>query len=494
MNVTLDEFLLNVRVADALDVLILSAVIYLVWRWLQRRATHAVAAALLGLGALYAVSKAFNLYLTAAVFQAGLTVMLFAVVVIFQDDLRHAAERIFTWRPFAPRLQSPPGEHCVQALVETVSLLGKEKVGALIVLPGRQPLERHIRGGVSVDGLVSVELLHSIFHPGSQGHDGAIIVRNERVELLGVHLPLSDNLTVIGNRGTRHTSALGLSERTDAEVIVVSEERGTIVLAQGDALLDIETPAELKNHLLSFFARRSSGSSAPVSNSARLKKLGAQLVSLIIAVVLWFVFAFRIETVQRSIESVPVEFRNVPEEWVIADTAPNNVELTLVGPERAFASLNPAELKVAVDIQNLSDDQTSAPIREEYLDLPEDIHLREAVPATLRFRLRRMATFTLPVKVNTEGRLPAGITLVGTKPQPTKLNVQGPSQQRERYSGLQTEAINLSEIRESTTVTVPLRFPRGIQPLGEGGTNVRVRIEVRREPGGASPTKNQAEP
>ena len=106
--------------------------------------------------------------------------------------------------------------------------MAKKRIGALIVLQGNDPLERHINGGTSLDGLVSEPLLESLFDPHSIGHDGAVIINGNRIAKFGCHLPLSINTSKYGNIGLRHTAALGLAERSDAICVVVSEEKGTI--------------------------------------------------------------------------------------------------------------------------------------------------------------------------------------------------------------------------------------------------------------------------
>ncbi len=480
MNVTLDEFLLNVRWADGLDILVFAVALYLVWQWLQRRMTHSAALALAGIVLLYVVSKALHMYLTVAAFQAGLTVMLFALVVIFQDDLRQAVERISTWQVFARRTSVPHTESFTHNLIEAVTLLAKERLGALIVLPGRQSLERHTRGGVPVDAVLSLELLHSIFHPESRGHDGAVVVRNERVERLGVHLPLSSNLEMVGARGTRHAAALGLAERTDALVIVVSEERGTIALASEGTLVEVPTAAKLEGRLLAYAARESGNVDRPPTHGERLRKLAALTGSLIIASILWFVFAFRVETIQRTIEQVPVEFRNLPEEWVLEEDGPTTVRLTLVGPERAFDTWDAGDLKVSIDLRNISDDQTQTPVDEDDLNLPADIHLQESDPPLLGFQLYHTTTVLLPVRADTEGSPPHGVKLDAVISRPDALTVRVPTRQCDLYDHLTTTPIKLGDVRESKSVQAQVQFPRGVQPVRPDEAEVEVQIKVSR--------------
>jgi len=107
-------------------------------------------------------------------------------------------------------------------------------------LSGWRPLDRHIHGGVPVDAEISQPLLLSIFHPKSPGHDGAILIENDRITSLGVHLPLTKQVDKVHDCGTRHAAALGLAEGCDAFVVAVSEERGTITIVQDGELTEVE--------------------------------------------------------------------------------------------------------------------------------------------------------------------------------------------------------------------------------------------------------------
>src|SRR5699024_10925097 len=125
---------------------------------------------------------------------------------------------------------------------------------ALIVLKGKEEWDRHITGGVELQGQVSLPLLFSIFDPKTAGHDGALLIENGLITKFGTHLPLSTHLHKISRGATRHAAALGLSERCDALVIVVSEERGVISVARQGQLIELDASSDLKSHLTEFWA------------------------------------------------------------------------------------------------------------------------------------------------------------------------------------------------------------------------------------------------
>ncbi len=381
-NQIVHNFLLNVRLADGVDVLLLTLAISLLWQWLRKRATTSVAVVLIGTLTLYALADFLDLYMTLAVLRAGLTVLIFGLVVVFQDDLRYAFERLSAYRPFTRGSRSEDPSDFVSVLVEALTLLAKQKHGALVILPGKQSIERHMQGGVPIDALPSVDLIHSIFHPGSRGHDGAVIVCGQRLAWLGVHLPLSRDLHAPPNRGTRHSAALGLAERTDCCAIVVSEESGTISLAYGGELSEITGGAqELHVQLTTFLEEQVIPLTA--RQSGRLSRVSIYALSFAMAVLFWLGFAFRVETIQRTVEHVPIEFHDVPAGRVVKESWPSEVTLTLVGPQRAFDTLQPDVLRVAIDTADVPDREKSIAVQKKYLNLPEGIQLQKVEPAAI---------------------------------------------------------------------------------------------------------------
>jgi len=177
---------------DVLDILVVAVAFYAVIRWLrQARAGLAVVGASL-LGLVYLVALELRLTLTARIFQGFFAVFVIILAVILQNDLRRLFERVARWRPRTKQLPEGP-EQIVELLGRAVSELASQRRGALIVVPGRDSVERWAEGGVPLEGRVSHPLLVSLFDPGSPGHDGAAILEGNRVTRFGAHLPLSRN-------------------------------------------------------------------------------------------------------------------------------------------------------------------------------------------------------------------------------------------------------------------------------------------------------------
>ena len=162
-----------------------------------------------------------------------------------------------------------------------------QKIGALIILAGDQPLEGVVDGGFVLDGKISVPLILSVFDSSSPGHDGAILIERERIQRFGLHLPLGERFD--RQLGTRHRAALGLSERSDALILVVSEERGVISAARNGKLSTITNLEELKN-IITRHWRLPAGDAF---DYLLLRNFWWKLAALVIAFGLWLIFIFQ---------------------------------------------------------------------------------------------------------------------------------------------------------------------------------------------------------
>jgi uncharacterized protein (TIGR00159 family) len=224
------ELVSNLRIQDAVDILIIAYVIYRIIDLI--RGTRAVQM-LIGLGVVFLIylsSQSFQLYTLNWILDNFLSSILLVIVVIFQDDIRRALTQVGT-RTFIgrkPQLQQQDLEEVVRAAVA----LASKRIGGLIVVQREVGLNQYMEVGTHLDAQVSRELIVSIFLPASPIHDGALIIHQGRIIAAGCFLTLTTNPFVSKTLGTRHRAAIGLTEETDAIVVVVSEEEGTISLVR----------------------------------------------------------------------------------------------------------------------------------------------------------------------------------------------------------------------------------------------------------------------
>ncbi len=326
---------------DVVDIATVGVLLWLAIRFVRRTRGRRALAGLMLLGGVYLVARALRLELTAALFQGFFAVLVLVFVVVFQEELRRLFEQLGSWRRGLK--QEASGLEGADAIVRAVTRLAATRTGALIVIPGREPLESHVEGGVALDGRVSEPLLLSIFDASSPGHDGAIVLRGTRVERFATHLPLSSNHAALGARGTRHAAALGLAERCDAACIVVSEERGTVSIASEGELRTLRRVEDLGPELHALHGD-DEGADRPwwrdrAGLDAALAAAGA--------LALWLVFVPGSALTELTL---PAEVRvtNLPRDLEIEAIEPARVEVTLRGLRRevVFAEANAVAVRV----------------------------------------------------------------------------------------------------------------------------------------------------
>jgi diadenylate cyclase len=247
----------QIRLNSLIDIGITALLIY--WLFSLIRGTRAVSLVIgvTVLFAVYAAARFFDLQLLTQILQAGAVVGLFALVVVFQPELRRALERIgrvgsFNWL-FSPA-EKRAVDHVAEEVAKAASLMSADGHGALIVLERDTGLEEVAETGVMIHADVSSDLLRTIFAPKTPLHDGAVIIREEMILAAGSLLPLAEMTVHTERFGTRHRAALGITEQTDAVVIVVSEENGQVSLVERARIVRNLNEAQLARAIRSLLA------------------------------------------------------------------------------------------------------------------------------------------------------------------------------------------------------------------------------------------------
>ena len=225
---------LNIRWEDIVEVLIISFLLYQIMAWAKHTKVWLLMKGIIIILVFILLAIFFKMHTIVWIVQNVLGLAVTAVIVILQPELRHALEELgrknfisnfVTFeKPTDERFSDKTVNHLVKASFE----MGKVKTGALMVIEQNVLLTEYERTGIEVDGLISSQLLINIFEHNTQLHDGAVIIRGDRVVSATCYLPLSDNMGISKELGTRHRAAVGISEVTDALTIIVSEETGNV--------------------------------------------------------------------------------------------------------------------------------------------------------------------------------------------------------------------------------------------------------------------------
>jgi diadenylate cyclase len=244
-----------VRWIDVVDIMIVAVLFYYVLLWLKGTRAIPLIRGLVLILLIYLAGRVLGLYTINWLFDKFVAVVAVMLVILFQPELRRTLERFGRGRllgtlGFAP---TPHGSFYVRNIVRAVETLSEGKVGALIVLERVTGLTEYLESGIRLDSMLSAELLVSIFNPKSPLHDGAIILQGERILAASCLLPLSESRLLDKRLGTRHRAAVGITELSDALVIVVSEKAGIISLAENGYLSRYLTKDQLEEKLFSLY-------------------------------------------------------------------------------------------------------------------------------------------------------------------------------------------------------------------------------------------------
>ena len=229
--------LTQMQLTDYLDIMLVALLIYLILPLLKSPSTMRIARAIGAVLLLASLTEILQLYTLSFILNQFMGIGLIALVVLFQPELRRMLDRLGSvkLRSFLDK----PAQEMDTVIAQTVmacETMSRERVGALIVFARESRLDEYFKTGTQIDGQVSEQLLRNIFFPKASLHDGAMIIRDGRVAAAGCVLPLSDSHRLSADLGTRHRAGVGVSEVSDAVVIIVSEETGTISVAVGGML------------------------------------------------------------------------------------------------------------------------------------------------------------------------------------------------------------------------------------------------------------------
>jgi len=388
MTAYIHDLLVDFGWRDAADILIMTTVVYQVYqRFHGTRAARAMGGlALLGLS--YLTAQGLGLFVTSWVLGGVWAAVLLSVIVIFQSEIRDVLEQFN--RPVWPFVQRRPVEQpALSALADAAFALASDRVGALIVLERQDNIANLLRRpGVRLNADVSADLLAAIFYPGAPLHDGAARLRGGRVLDAGCLLPLSEATSLPARYGTRHRAAVGITEISDALVIVVSEERGTVAVAAAGTLQPVADAPQL----LAWLARQLSPP-RPETETARgegwaalvQRNWRAKLASAAVVLLVWAVLVGP-KNAEVAI-SASLVFQNLSSELRIQESSANDVLLRVRGSRELIRLLNPDRVRVTIDLRGAHPGQQQVKIARDDVSLPVGVRLVEVNPPAVRLTL-----------------------------------------------------------------------------------------------------------
>ena len=239
--------LTNIRMRDVIDILVVAIIFYKLFTLIKETRAEQLIKGIIFLLVLTKISEWMELFTINWILSNAMTLGAIAILVVFQPELRRGLEYLGRSSVFTKSLIEIRGEslsEVVEELIEAIASLSRQKIGALIVIERQTGLNEVADTGTLIGGLVSSDLLINIFIPNTPLHDGAVIIKEDKIKAAACFLPLTEDNTLSKELGTRHRAAIGISEKSDSLAIVVSEETGAISTAEKGKIsryLDIQT-------------------------------------------------------------------------------------------------------------------------------------------------------------------------------------------------------------------------------------------------------------
>lgn len=438
-------FLSSIRWQDIVDILINSYILLRVYILFQGTNAFRVLVGITSLWILQEVAASLGLILTSWAIRGITAAAAIIIIVVFRNEIRAALQvrnlKAFLWG-IPHREQSTP----VDIIADSVFQMAKKRIGALIVFPGKEDLGEVIHGGIPWDGTVSNEMLLSIFWPQNPVHDGAIIIKGRQITEVAVLLPLSQRQDLPSYYGTRHRAAVGLAERADATVIVVSEERGRVSVAHDYTIkpvIDREELAQVLRKNLGF----PEAESGPRYERERVKMFVAAGMSLLVMTAIWFGFTRSQDTIVAL--NVPIEYINRPTNYEILETSVDEAKVQLFGSSALIKSLKSGQVGVRIDLSKAAEGRNTFTITQDDILLPPGVSLNKIQPTSIDVTLDIPATKDLPVQVDWVGHLPDNLALSGVYVVPDSVKVIGGSKTLEKVSTVYTAPVRLDTLSRS---------------------------------------------
>jgi uncharacterized protein (TIGR00159 family) len=375
------------RWQNVVDVLLVAYLFYQCSLWVRGSRAILAAVGLAVIGGIAVLARWSGLILAGWLFQSLWAVIWLILIIVFQPELRQILERLSLLDLIRGRRTTLHREALAE-LTDAVFDLAREHIGALIVLPQRDPLDLYLRGGVPVDALMSREVLRALFQPPAPTHDGAVVLRAQRIDQAACFLPMTTATGLPATYGARHRAALGLTERCDALCLLVSEERGTVALACQGKFTLFTDPLSLSREL-------ERTNPEEFDETSRLRQLwnwmtyrfGAKALAFGVALGLWMAVAG-----QQSAEmalTVPIEYQRIAAGVELRGEIPSEVTIRLRGSQLALAALRASSLRLRVSLDRVRDGLNYIALTAHLLDLPPGVELTDIRPSFLAIEVRK---------------------------------------------------------------------------------------------------------
>ena len=468
-------FISTIRWQDVVDICVNSYILFRFYVLFRGTNVFRVLIGMTVLWFLQRIAVSLGLIVTSWVVQGIVAVGAIIIIVVFRNEIRRVLQaknlKSILWGLSYKTATTP-----TEIIAENVFQMADRKCGALVVFPGKEDLSGVLQGGTPWKGLITKVMIASIFWPDNPVHDGAAIVQGDQITVVGAILPLSEREDMPSHYGTRHRAALGLAEASDALVIVVSEERGDVLVAKGNRLREIKQKKTLENNI-----QEHVGTAAVDKGTARKEGLeiaSAAMLSILFITGIWFSVSRGQDTLVSL--DIPVDYINRAAGTEIVDTSVKSVSLVLSGSGALVKSITPDQVGVRLDLSKTSVGPNTFTITSDNISLPPGIVLREVTPSEVDVLIDETIKKELPVQIDWVGKLPDDLILVEAISDPTSVKITGSKRILEEIKTIYTEKVLLDELTGKGELSANLVLSPASLKIAPGFKDkVTIRYEIR---------------
>ncbi len=387
--------LTNIGVPDILDICFITFVAYYLYKGFSGTKAFKALIGIVLLSGIYLLAETWGLFLTTWVFQILWQVFVILLIILFQKEIRQMLERLNPLKKIGYR-QGNGSENWVDAFSEWVFDAARRKMGAIIVFERRELIFDLITKGVAVEGDPVPEILNSIFIKESPLHDGACLISNGKILKASCFLPLTGQENLPKKWGTRHRAALGLTEQSDACVLIISEERGEVSIALGQEIKKIENKDHLVRRITDLVLLSKESGHNHVMDKIKLRvirRFGLKLAVFVFVFVLWLVLAGQ-QNFEKRVE-LPLMLKNIPPGLELSQPMDSTLSVTCRGLRKDVSLLTKNNITASLDLYSAQPGTRSYPITSGALNLPNGrINIVNIRPARIELTFEKTAKKT----------------------------------------------------------------------------------------------------
>ncbi|MCS7200852.1 MAG: diadenylate cyclase CdaA [Patescibacteria group bacterium] len=353
---------------------------------------------------IFLLANWLNLTLTKTFFQTFFYIIVIVVALIFQPEIRKVLEK-FSFSITQAKNLITKKEFFIEAITKSLQFFSQNRIGALLVFENNDNLKPYIQNEVRLNAELSYYLLISIFNKESPLHDGAVIINKNRIKYAGAHLPIGEEYQNFSKRGTRHRAGTVITSETDSFSIIVSEETGQFSLAkEGKLQYNVDLEKIVKNLNQYFTGNKKNLTSIlkeELSYRSIFRLIIVFMISLSLTLGFWISYNYNKPKIQKIVE-MPIEFKNLKDNLIITSPSTLKIKVTLSALENNFRFFDETKTKLVIDLKEFEEGiYNITPLKEDLLNIPEEIEIINLEPKLIKFKLIQKPT-TSDNKENTK--------------------------------------------------------------------------------------------